>query len=165
MPPDETDNPQPEIVTDEDWKSRVKAEDAALDEAFREKESVQETTDTPTEQTGGEPAASEPAASESAESSARKAESPSETPPLPPVGFSTLVAMFSTQAMVALGVIPNPVSGKPEQQLELAKHFIDLLGVVESKTRGNLDSSEQAMLDNTLHELRMAYIELSKTSS
>jgi len=162
MSPDDTDAPEPEVAADDDWKSRVKAEDAALDEAFRQDDKAPKTTGTETEQAGEEPAVAE---SGSAAEDPSDAESAPRTPPLPPVAFSTLVAMFSTQAMVALGVIPHPVSGKPESQPELARHFIDLLGVVDAKTQGNLDPSERALLDNTLHELRMAFVELSKTPS
>ena len=162
MTPDDTDNPQPDITADEEWKSRVKAEDAALDETFQQQDQPQNTTGAETEQTDGKPAAEESA---SAAESASNVEATAETPPLPSADFSTLIAMFSTQAMVALGIIPHPASGKPELQLELARHFIDLLGVVETKTEGNLDPSEQLLLDNTLHELRMAFVEYSKTSS
>lgn len=74
-----------------------------------------------------------------------------------------LVSMFSTQAMVAMGVIPNPATGKPESQLPLARHFIDLLDVLAAKTKGNLDTEEQTQLDTTLHQLRMAFVEQNRT--
>ncbi len=76
--------------------------------------------------------------------------------------FTMLVTMFSTQAMVSLGVVPSPESGKPEPNLPLAKHFIDLLGVLQEKTRRNLTGHESNLLEGSLHELRMAYIELSE---
>jgi len=160
MTSDDTDNPQPDITADEQWKSRVKAEDAALDETFQQADQPQNTTDAETGQSD-----EEPSAQESASTAESVSDAAAETPPLPPAGFSTLVAMFSTQAMLAMGIIPHPVSGKPESQPELARHFIDLLAVVEAKTQGNLDPSEQALLDSALHELRMAFVEMSKTSS
>jgi hypothetical protein len=86
------------------------------------------------------------------ESAARRAT------PLPPPDFSSLVQVFSTQAMIALGVFANPLSGKVERRLEVAKHFIDLLGLIETKTRGNLDPQEKELLEVSLHELRMGYV-------
>lgn len=70
--------------------------------------------------------------------------------------------MFSTQAMVALGLIPHPSSNKPEPQLELARHFIDLLEVVESKSKGNLDQNEAQLISSSLHYLRMSYVEQTR---
>jgi hypothetical protein len=81
---------------------------------------------------------------------------------LPPADFSMLISMFATQAMVALGVIPEPTSGKPRTQLPLARHFIDLLGVLEEKTKGNLTERESESLVENLHPLRMMYLEMSK---
>lgn len=81
---------------------------------------------------------------------------------VPPADFQTLVTMFSTQAMVALGLIPHPSSNKPEMQLELARHFIDLLEVVESKSKGNLDPNEAQLISSSLHYLRMSYVEQSR---
>lgn len=81
---------------------------------------------------------------------------------LPPADFHTLVTMLSTQAMVGMGVIPHPATGKPTPHTELARHFIDLLGVVEAKTRGNLDAQESRLLDGSLHDLRMGFVELMR---
>lgn len=140
--------PELEIKSDEDWKSRVKAEDAKLDEELKSKSS--------TDETSGE-------GSEQGDVSDSQEEPPAIDPPqFPPPEFATMVHMFSTQAMVALGLIPSPVDGKADQQLSLAKHFIDLLGVLEEKTQGNLADNEKSLLDNSLHELRMAYVELSR---
>ena len=81
---------------------------------------------------------------------------------LPPATFSVLVSMMSTQAMVALGMLPNPVTQKAESDLGLARHFIDLLTVLEEKTQGNLTTEESVPLNTALTSLRMAFIELSK---
>jgi len=136
---------KPELYVDDDWKSRVKAEDAALDEKFRDE--------------GGEAKQAEPPPAD------ESAEGPGELPPLPAADFSILVGMLSTQAFVSLGLIPNPATGKAEVQLELAKHMIDLLGVLEDKTKGNLEQPEQQLLDETLHQLRMVYVQQSKTAA
>jgi hypothetical protein len=148
MPTDKTNEQAPKVVIDDDWKNQVKAEDAALDQKRRE--------DAAEKKEGDE----QPAPSEAAEPSERI--DPSQ---IPPASFSTLVAMFSTQAMVAMGVIPNPATGKPDLQLELARHFIDLLGVLDKTSQGNLDAGEAALLENTLHQLRMAFVELTKNSA
>ncbi len=82
---------------------------------------------------------------------------------LPQPNFESAVSMFSTQAMVALGLIPNPVTKQPDLQLHLAKHFIDLIGVLEEKTKGNLNQDEATVLQDSLHHLRMAYTHLKST--
>ena len=57
-----------------------------------------------------------------------------------------------------MGLVPDPVSGKPNVNRNLAKHFVDTLGILEEKTRGNLTDDEAALLTETLHQLRMAYV-------
>lgn len=84
---------------------------------------------------------------------------------LPPADFSVLVNMFATQAMVALGVIPHPSSGKSEPQLPLARHFIEMLGVLEQKCQGNLEHQERELLQSALHHLRLAFVEKTKSKS
>ena len=149
----ESDAKRPEIHVDNNWKERVKAEDAALDQRFHKTPPPQHTTKEPEPQTPPE-----------------SAEKTAESKPLDPrlfprAEFPTLVGMFSTQAMFALGLIPNPATGKSDVQLELARHFIDLLGVLDEKTKGNLSSPEHSLLEMTLHELRMAYVEAERQSS
>lgn len=143
------EKPQIEIVSDEDWKKRVKAEDAALDEKLKAEAGSR---------AAPQPTGEAPDARKAAESAAQ----PGEPPVLPPAQFGTLLAMLSTQAMVALGLLPNPATDKIEPQLQLARHFIDLLAVLEEKTQGNLSPEESKGLTSTLHELRMAYVEQAK---
>jgi hypothetical protein len=69
-----------------------------------------------------------------------------------------LVSMFATEALMAMGQIPHPVSGKHEAYLPQAKHLIDLLQVLEDKTQGNRTDEETKMLDQVLHELRLAFV-------
>lgn len=91
---------------------------------------------------------------------------PSDTPhlpdKLPPPSFSLLVATFGSQAMVALGQIPNPLDGKTEVRLDLAKHAIDMLVIIEEKTQGNLAEGEASMLETVLHQLRLGYMAAKK---
>ena len=85
-----------------------------------------------------------------------------DTPKLPPPSFSFLVATLAAQASTMLGQAPNPATGKTEVQLDLAKHFIDTLAVLEEKTKNNLTPDESAILTGSLHQLRLAYIEAQK---
>lgn len=80
---------------------------------------------------------------------------------LPPASFTMLVATLATQATAALGQLPDPLSGKTEVRLELARHVIDTLGILEQKTRGNLTPDEHLTLEGALHQLRLAYVEAS----
>jgi hypothetical protein len=77
-----------------------------------------------------------------------------------PVTFSTFVLGLSTQALLHLGEIPNPVNGAIERDLVAAKQVIDILGILAEKTRNNLETGEKALLDSILYDLRMRYVEL-----
>lgn len=81
--------------------------------------------------------------------------------PLPPPTFSTLVSLLETQARLSLGPFPPLKEGEHKPDLKLAQHFIDLLAILEEKTRGNLTSEEQRYLQNTLTELRFLYVEVA----
>jgi len=69
-----------------------------------------------------------------------------------------LVSTYSTQAMMALGFIPDPVTGKPAPNRPLAKHLIDMIGVIQEISKGNLTEDQDSMLEDILHQLRMAYV-------
>jgi hypothetical protein len=60
--------------------------------------------------------------------------------------------------LVQLGIIEDPVTGIMEKNLSLAKQTIDILGMLDEKTRGNLDKDEEMMLKNILYDLRMMYV-------
>jgi Domain of unknown function (DUF1844) len=77
-----------------------------------------------------------------------------------PVNFSTFVLGLSTQALLHLGEIPNPITRAIERDLAAAKHVIDILGILREKTRNNLDQGEDALLESALYDLRMRYVEL-----
>ena len=76
--------------------------------------------------------------------------------------FIEFVMMQAQNAALFLGQIPNPQTGKGEVNLELAKMFIDQLGMIQEKTRGNLTNEEAAVLKNALANLQMAFVEVSK---
>lgn len=132
---DDAARPTIEVVSDEDWKSAVKAEDAKRDAEWSATHQEQPTT--------GAGAAPEgwPAAS-----------------------IGLMIEMFATQALVALGLGAFP-DQQPQTDLNLARHFIDLLGVLEDKTKGNLTTAEAQMLEHALHDLRMAFVEQSRRSA
>ena len=77
-------------------------------------------------------------------------------PSLPLATFAVHVSTLATQALVFLGQMPNPLTGKMEVHLEQAKHFIDTLQMLQDKTKGNLTPDESRMLEEVVHELRMA---------
>ena len=80
--------------------------------------------------------------------------------PLPKGDFAALVSMLVTQALFALGALE--VEGqKKEPDLELARYNIDMLETIEQKTGGNLSKEEKTVLENTLNQVRMAYVEVA----
>jgi hypothetical protein len=85
--------------------------------------------------------------------------------PAEPVNFSTFVLGLSTQALMYLGEIANPVSGAGERDLVAAKQLIDILGILRKKTHGNLEPSEESLLDSILYDLRMRYVELMRSGT
>lgn len=76
--------------------------------------------------------------------------------------FTVFITGLSMQALVSLGEIPNPLNNKKEKNLDHAKYMIDTLGMIKEKTKGNLTSDEEKILDNILYELRMKYLELTE---
>ncbi len=78
--------------------------------------------------------------------------------PLPPASLESLIYMLATSAMVNLGMIPNPVDQKTEKNPSAAQHSIDLLSVLQQKTKGNLTEEESRLLEELLYDLRMKYV-------
>jgi Domain of unknown function (DUF1844) len=81
---------------------------------------------------------------------------------LPGVDFSTFVLSLSHSALMDLGQAPHPETGSVEKTLPLARQTIDLLAMLEDKTKGNLSGDEERLLTQILFDLRMRYVELSK---
>jgi hypothetical protein len=77
----------------------------------------------------------------------------------PASSFASLVQLLAMQAMVGLGGFSGPGGHQIPPNLEMAKHHIDLLDMLETKTKGNLEADESRLLSVTLHQLRMAYVE------
>jgi len=78
--------------------------------------------------------------------------------------FATFMVGLSTQALVHLGEIPEPHSGKLEGDLLAAEQLIDIIAMLHDKTRGNLDAEEAQLVETILFELRMKYVERARQS-
>ena len=89
---------------------------------------------------------------------------PDERPALPPASLAMLVTNFATQALVSLGRIADPTGEQRPVDLEMARYAIDMLGVLEEKTKGNLEQAEEQLLSTTLHDLRMTFLSVSRTA-
>jgi hypothetical protein len=83
--------------------------------------------------------------------------------PVGPVDFSTHVLSLASTALISLGKMAPPDGEPHEIDLETAKHLIDVLGMLEVKTRGNLDEAEQKLLASLTYDLRVAYVDAQKT--
>jgi hypothetical protein len=81
---------------------------------------------------------------------------------LPEINFSTFIISLSTQTLMHLGEIPNPLGGKSETDVPVAKQMIDILGMLQAKTRNNLDEGEERLIEDVLFNLRMKYVEAVK---
>src|SRR5579862_5286130 len=81
--------------------------------------------------------------------------------PLPPASFSFLVLSLRAQAEMQLGLMHFGEEPKPEPDLPIARHTIDMLGVLLEKTKGNLTLDEQRLLENSLTELRFRFVQVS----
>ncbi|NLE39632.1 MAG: DUF1844 domain-containing protein, partial [Pirellulaceae bacterium] len=76
-----------------------------------------------------------------------------------------LVTTLATQAMAAMGLIAHPGAGQQvTRDLPQAKHFIDTIGLLEEKTKGNCSAEEAAMFESVLYELRMAFVAVKEKS-
>ena len=78
--------------------------------------------------------------------------------PLPEINFPTFIFSLNTSVLVHLGVIEDPATGTKAKNLPLAKQTIDILGMLEEKTQGNLTADEETMLKNILYDLRIIYV-------
>lgn len=85
--------------------------------------------------------------------------------PLPPASFEFLALSIRTQAELQLGLIHfGPENERPKPDLDLARHSIDLLGMLQEKTRGNLTLEEQRLVENSLTELRFRFVQALEES-
>lgn len=80
---------------------------------------------------------------------------------LPPPNLQTIISTFAMQAALGLGMVDNPMTKKREADLPQAKFAIDLLQVLEEKTKGNRSDEEEKFLGDSLYQLRLVYIDKS----
>jgi Domain of unknown function (DUF1844) len=117
------------IIIDEDWKTQVQAEKAAASHPA--------------------PAEPDPAATEVAAAN---------DPPMPPASMEMLVTTLATEALMALGQIPHPLTNETKLQKNQAQYLIDTLDLLREKTKGNLSDREQQLIEAVLHQVRMVFI-------
>ena len=87
---------------------------------------------------------------------------PPAAPTLPTVDFHTFVLSLGSSALLHLGELEHPEVGAPQIDLPLAKHTIDILVMLEEKTRGNLTPAEEKLIGSLLYDLRLRYVEAQK---
>lgn len=82
--------------------------------------------------------------------------------PFPEINFSTFIFSLNTSALLHLGEVPDPATGKQQVDLVMAKQTIDLIAMLEEKTRGNLTSDEENLVKHILYDLRLRYVQKAK---
>ena len=80
----------------------------------------------------------------------------------PEASFDMLLMQHHTQAMLAMGMIPDPATGQVIKNKSAAKFHIDMLGIIQERTKGNLNQGEEEALNGVLHNLRMMFVEVNK---
>ncbi|MBN2298753.1 MAG: DUF1844 domain-containing protein [Deltaproteobacteria bacterium] len=78
------------------------------------------------------------------------------------IDFPTLIMSFASAAMISMGEVPDPATGRISKNLELARQNIDILALLQAKTRGNLSAEEENLIEGILYELRLGYIEAER---
>lgn len=78
--------------------------------------------------------------------------------------FSTFVLSVASAAMMGMGLAPHPETGKQEVNLNIAKQNIDMLEMIQQKTRNNLTNEEESLLERVLYEIRTKFVEVNKKS-
>ena len=96
------------------------------------------------------------------EEEAGKPEEETQRAPLPDVNFNSLIFSLSSSALFHLGEIADPQTGQKNQDLPIAKHTIDTIGMLKDKTKGNLDDEEEKFLEGILTDLRWRYVKATK---
>ncbi len=84
-----------------------------------------------------------------------------ERAPFPEVSLATFIISLSSTALMHLGEIPEPETNRTQVDLPMAKQIIDTLGMLQEKTKGNLDADEDRLLRSVLYDLRMRYVQKS----
>lgn len=130
----------PKIIVDSDWKSQAQAEKEKLTQ-----KSAPASKGAATPSPGAQPGSAGGPEGDGG-----------------PATFDDIVRMLAMQALTFLGEVPDPVSGQRIFAPEYARRYIDMLSVLEQKTKGNLDPDEGEALTAVAADLRMAYVEMTK---
>lgn len=137
---------KPKIIVDSDWKAQAQAE--------KERLAAKEAASKPASKAGATPGA--PAGAAGAPGAAQDPEGGEVSL------FEELLRMLASQALLYMGAFPDPSTGQAILSPEMAKLHIDMLGMIEEKTKNNLTAEESQMLRSYTHELRMQYVEVSR---
>jgi hypothetical protein len=139
----------PKLIVDSDWKSQAQAEKEKLAAKEREKEEARAKAKAAA---GAMPGAGMGAG----------APGPDGYEELPPASFQALLGTMVTQCLMYMGAFPDPETGRAIVSLEHAKFHIDLLAVLQDKTKGNLQPDEADAINQVVSELRLRYVDISK---
>ena len=81
-----------------------------------------------------------------------------------PASFVNFLSTLATNAAAALGAVPHPATGKRTLDLDTGKYWLDVLGMIRDKTKGNLHAQESRILDSLLADLRMQYVTMVRAA-
>lgn len=149
---------QPSLHIDTDWKRQAQEEKRRLAEQEQQRQQKQKER--------------EAASAVAAEAAGAATGTPAAAPAgrggvrgrgqreMPPASFGTIVQSIVTQALLYMGELAVP-GGEPMLNLDMAKHHIDSLGVLEEKTANNLTEDERRLLDNALYETRTRFVSIA----
>jgi len=125
---------------------------ASLPESQSQSQTTSEVRSSPSGETGVSSAFDEEAEPEGEDADSRD-----------PASFVNFLMSIASNAASSLGMMEHPVTHQREVDLELGKHWIDVLGMLQQKTRGNLSPQEQQILEGLLSDLRMQYVSLANS--
>lgn len=137
-------------MTERDEEPKFQVRDRRRFTETGETREVEEDTGTASET--GETAEEPPRREEPPKTSGQRASGPVE------ITLSTFLMSLSTQALMLLGEIPNPISGETEKDLDGVAELISVISMLQEKTRGNLDEGETKLIEQILYDLRMRYV-------
>ena len=102
------------------------------------------------------------------EEAANEADEPLDETNIPgaenPASFANFLLSLASQAAAAMGMTENPVTGRRSADLELSRYWLEVLGMLHEKTKGNLHPQEQKLFDGLLGDLRMQYVQLARAA-
>ena len=132
-------------------------------EPIEEETQIEEATGENTETIEAEDTSEEQASSETSDELLSEEQVDElESVEFPEASFDMLLMQHHTQAMLAMGMIPDPATGQVIKNKSAAKFHIDMLGIIQERTKGNLNQGEEEALNGVLHNLRMMFVEVNK---